>query len=123
VVLYIFQIHGPYSQLNPVKWLANIAGVSLVIGSVLMIKQRLAKKDQVSTYSDWFLIGLALMLGVTGLLTEMTRLGGMAGTSYFLYFLHLMFVWGLFCYVPFSKLAHLVYRTAALTYTEWSQRK
>jgi quinone-modifying oxidoreductase subunit QmoC len=123
VVLYVFQIHGPYSQLNPVKWLANIAGVSLVIGSALMIKNRLAKKDQVSTYADWFLVGLALMLGVTGLLTEMTRLGGMAGTSYFLYFVHLMFVWGLFCYVPFSKLAHLVYRTAALTYTEWSQRK
>jgi quinone-modifying oxidoreductase subunit QmoC len=123
VTLYVFQIHGPYSQLNPVKWLANIAGVSLVIGALLMIRTRLNKKDQISTYADWFLIGLALMLGLTGMLTEMTRLGGMAGTSYFLYFVHLMFVWALFCYVPFSKLAHLVYRTAALTYTEWSQRK
>ncbi|MBU4257815.1 MAG: quinone-interacting membrane-bound oxidoreductase complex subunit QmoC, partial [Proteobacteria bacterium] len=26
VVLYVFQIHGPYSQLNPVKWLANVSG-------------------------------------------------------------------------------------------------
>ena len=57
------------------------------------------------------------------MLTEMTRLGGMAGTSYFLYFVHLMFVWSLFAYVPFSKLAHLVYRTTAMAYAEYAGRK
>jgi quinone-modifying oxidoreductase subunit QmoC len=124
VVLYVFQTHGPYSQMNPVKWLANIAGVSLVIGSSLMIKNRLAKKnDQVSTYQDWFLIGLALALGLSGMLTEMTRLGGMAGISYFLYFLHLVLVWSLFVYVPFTKLAHIVYRTVSMTYAEYGNRK
>lgn len=123
VVLYIFGIHGPYSQLNPVKWLANIAGVSLVIGSALMIKNRLAKTDQVSTYKDWQLIGLALALGLTGMLTEMTRLGGAAGLSYTLYFIHLVFVFALFVYLPFSKLAHLVYRTVAMAYAEYSGRK
>ena len=49
VVLYVFQIHGPYSQLNPVKWLANVAGIALVIGSGLMITTRLTKTDQVTT--------------------------------------------------------------------------
>lgn len=123
--LYVLQIHGPFSQMNPVKWLANIAGVSLVIGSGLMIKNRLAKKtdDQVSTYQDWFLVGLALALGLSGMLTEMTRLGGLAAISYFLYFVHLVFVWSLFFYVPFTKLAHLVYRTTAMTYSEYSNRK
>ena len=121
--LYGLQIHGPYSQLNPVKWLANFAGVSLVIGSLLMIKNRLSKKDEKSSYSDWYLLGLALSLGLTGMLTEMTRLAGMAGVSYFLYFVHLMFVWCLFAYTPFSKLAHLVYRTVAMTYMEYAGRK
>jgi len=121
--LYGLQIHGPYSQLNPVKWLANFAGVSLVIGSILMIKNRLSKKDEKSSYSDWYLLGLAFALGATGMLTEMTRLGGMAGVSYFLYFIHLMFVWCLFAYTPFSKLAHLVYRTVAMTYMEYAGRK
>jgi quinone-modifying oxidoreductase, subunit QmoC len=123
VVLYIFQIHGPYSQLNPVKWLGNVAGISLVIGSLLMIKDRLSKTDQVSSYKDWSLLGLALGLGLTGLLTEMTRLGGLAGLSYLLYFVHLMLVFCLFVYLPYSKLAHLVYRTVALTYAEYSNRK
>jgi quinone-modifying oxidoreductase subunit QmoC len=123
VVLYIFGIHGPYSQLNPVKWLANIAGVALVIGSALMIKNRLSKTDQNSTYKDWSLIGLALALGLTGMLTEMTRLGGAAGLSYTIYFIHLIFVFALFVYLPYSKLAHLVYRTVAMAYAEYSGRK
>jgi quinone-modifying oxidoreductase subunit QmoC len=123
VVLYVFQIHGPYSQLNPVKWLANFSGVALVIGSALMIKNRLSQKDSVSSYKDWSLLGLALGLGLTGMLTEMTRLGGLAGASYALYFIHLIFIFCLFAYLPFSKLAHLVYRTVAMTYAEYANRK
>jgi len=123
VVLYVFQVHGPYSQLNPVKWLANVSGIALVIGSLLMIRNRLAKKDQVSTYTDWYLIGLAFALGLSGMLTEITRLAGAGGLSYFLYFVHLIFVFALFVYTPFSKLAHLVYRTVAMAYEEYSERK
>ncbi len=124
VALYGLQLHGPYSQLNPVKWLGNVAGISLIIGSLLMIKNRLAKKeDQVSSYKDWWLIIWALSLGVTGLLAEMTRLAGVAGLSYFIYFVHLMFVWSLFFFIAYSKLAHLVYRTMALAYNEYIGRK
>jgi len=120
--LYILQWHGPYSQLHPVKWLANLAGTALVIGSILMIKDRLSKTDQVSTYKDWYLIGLVFALGLSGMLTEITRLLNLAGTSYTLYFIHLVFVFCLFAYVPFSKLAHLVYRTIAMAYAEYSER-
>jgi len=121
--LYVLQIHGPYSQLHPVKWLANVAGICLIIGGFLMLKERLTKTDQVSSYKDWYLIGLVLGLGLTGMLTEMTRLAGAAGFSYALYFLHLVFVFNLFAFVPFSKLAHLVYRTVAMTYDEYGNRK
>lgn len=123
VVMYVFQTPGPYSQLNPVKWLANVSGVALIIGSALMIKNRLAKKDSVSAYKDWALLGLALGLGVTGMLTEMTRLGGIAWLTYLLYYIHLIFIFSLFAYLPFSKLAHLVYRTVAMTYAEYANRK
>jgi len=122
VVLYVFQIHGPYSQLNPVKWLANVSGVALVIGSILMIKNRIAKTTQSTTYKDWYLLGLVLGLGLTGMLTEMTRLAGAANLSYFLYFTHLVFVFNLFAFLPFSKLAHIVYRTVAMAYAEYANR-
>jgi quinone-modifying oxidoreductase subunit QmoC len=122
VVLYVFQIHGPYSQLNPVKWLANVSGVALVIGSILMIKNRMAKTTQSTSYKDWYLLGLVLGLGLTGMLTEMTRLAGAANLSYFMYFTHLVFVFNLFAFLPFSKLAHIVYRTVAMAYAEYANR-
>ncbi|PID73499.1 MAG: heterodisulfide reductase [Desulfobacterales bacterium] len=124
VVMYGFGIHGPYQQINPVKWLANIGGVSLVVGASLMIRDRMARSgEQKSCYRDWFIVVLALALGVTGLLTQMTRLGGAAGLSYFLYLLHLCCIWILFACLPFTKFAHIVYRTVAMAYAEYSGRK
>ncbi|MBW2567943.1 MAG: quinone-interacting membrane-bound oxidoreductase complex subunit QmoC [Deltaproteobacteria bacterium] len=122
VVLYVFQIHGPYSQMNPVKWLANVSGVALVIGSALMIKSRMSQTDQVSSYKDWYLLWLVFGLGASGMLTEMTRLANIAGLSYPLYFIHLIFIFNLFMFLPFSKLAHLVYRTVAMAYGEYGNR-
>jgi quinone-modifying oxidoreductase subunit QmoC len=123
VAIYGLQIHGPYSQMNPVKWLGNISGVALIIGSLLMIRSRLSKKDQVSAYKDWWLVGWALALGVTGMGSQVTRLLGLAGISYTVYYIHLMFVWSLFFFIPYSKLAHLVYRTTAMAYNEYIGRK
>jgi quinone-modifying oxidoreductase, subunit QmoC len=123
VAIYGLQIHGPYSQLNPVKWLANISGVALIVGSILMIKTRMRKPDQVSAYKDWLLLGLVLGLGVTGMGAQLTRLAGWAVPSYTIYFMHLILIWFTFAYLPFSKLAHLVYRTVAMTYAEYAGRK
>jgi len=124
IMLYIAKSPGPYSQLNPVKWLANISGVALVIGSALMIKNRLDKKDdQVTSYKDRFILGVVFALGLTGMLTEMARLAHMAYTANFFYFLHLIAIFNLFAFLPFSKMAHLVYRLAAMTYAEYGNRK
>jgi nitrate reductase gamma subunit/ferredoxin len=115
-------LHGPWSQLNPVKWLANIAGVALIVGTGLMIKNRISKKDQTSGYFDWYLIYLAFGLGVTGMGAQLTRLAGWAAVSFTTYYVHLILVWALFAYLPFSKLAHLVYRTVAMAYNEYAGR-
>lgn len=124
IVLDIFKIEGPYRQINPVKWLANVSGVALVIGSGLLIKNRITKKDdQVSMYKDWYLLALVFGVGLTGLLTEMIRLAGNSFFTYFFYFIHLMFVFVLFMSVPFSKFAHIVYRTVVMAYDEYSGRK
>jgi quinone-modifying oxidoreductase subunit QmoC len=120
---WVLHIEGPYSQINPIKWLGNIGGIALIIGSGLMIAKRMAKTDQVSSYKDWYLLGLVMGLGVTGLLTELIRLAGLYPLMGLIYFLHLILVWALFAYTPFSKLAHLVYRTVAMTYQEYSGRK
>ncbi len=124
VLLYIAQMPGPYSQLSPMKWLANISGVALVIGSGLMIKNRLDKKEEQKTYyKDWFILGVVFSLGLTGMLTEMARLAHLASVSYFFYFLHLIAIFNLFAFLPFSKMAHFVYRLTAMAYAEYGNRK
>ena len=115
-------IHGPWSQLNPIKWLANISGVALIVGTVLLIKSRASKKDQKSDYWDWYLVYLAFGLGVTGLGTELTRLAGWAFICYLIYYIHLMLVFSMIAYLPFSKMAHIVYRTVAMAYNEYAGR-
>ena len=120
---WVLHIEGPYSQFNPVKWLGNASGVALVIGSLLLIKNRLGKEDQITSYWDWQLLALVCGLGITGMGTEMARLAGMANLTYAIYFLHLVLIWCLFAYTPFSKLAHLVYRTVAMVYMEYAGRK
>jgi quinone-modifying oxidoreductase subunit QmoC len=123
-MLYLGNLPGPYSQLNPIKWLANIAGVALVIGSGLMIKNRLDRKDEQKTaYKDWFILCVVFGLGLTGMLTEMTRLAHMEYITYFMYYLHLISIFLLFAFLPFSKMAHLVYRLAAMSYAEYGNRK
>ena len=119
---WILHIEGPYSQINPVKWLGNVAGVALIVGSLLLIKSRLNQTDSNSSYWDWYLVGLVLALGLTGMGTQVLRLGGMYDLSAVIYFLHLIAIWMLFAYTPFSKLGHLVYRTVAMAYAEYSGR-
>ena len=123
-LLYLGNLPGPYTFVNPIKWLANIAGPALVIGSGLMIKNRLDKKDdQITFYKDWFILGVVFALGLTGMLTEMARIAHMEYISYFFYYLHLIAIFELFAFLPFSKMAHLVYRLTAMAYAEYGNRK
>ena len=124
IMLYVGGVPGPYSQLNPIKWLANIAGPALVIGSGVMIKNRFDKKDEeITSYKDWFILVVVFTLGLTGMLTEMARLAHLEFISYFFYYLHLIAIFELFAFLPFSKMAHLVYRLTAMTYAEYGNRK
>ncbi|MBL0712599.1 MAG: quinone-interacting membrane-bound oxidoreductase complex subunit QmoC [Desulfosarcina sp.] len=119
---WVLHIEGPYAQINPVKWLGNIAGIALIVGALLLIKNRLTKSDSVSTYWDWYLVGLVVTLGVTGMGTQLLRLGGLYNLMAIVYYLHLISIWCLFAYTPFSKLGHIVYRTVAMAYAEYSGR-
>lgn len=116
--LYAFNSHAPYSQLNPVKILANVSGLALIYGSVMLILERLRDRDAKNSYPDWYLPGLALALGVSGMGVQLIRLFHIPVLAYPLYFVHLILAFNLVAFLPFSKLAHLVYRTVAMTFEE-----
>jgi len=126
VALYIMKIPGPYAFFNPVKILALVSGIALLVGSLLMISNRLKDRGPnvgKGSWFDWSLIIVVLGLAVTGLLSWFTRLAHLPGIAYPMYFTHLVFVFCLFAYLPFSKLAHLVYRTLAMAYSRYSERE
>jgi quinone-modifying oxidoreductase subunit QmoC len=126
VALYILQVPGPYPMVNPVKILANVSGIALLVGAILMISNRLKDRGPnigKGSYFDWSLIVLVLGLAATGLLSQYTRLVHLPIIAYPMYFVHLVLVFCLFAYLPFSKLAHLVYRTLAMAYSRYSERE
>lgn len=121
VLLYAFGIKTPLPLSNPVKILANLSALLLFVGLTLVIYNRLTNKDaSKGTYFDWNLILAIYAVTISGILTEGARLVNIAALAYPLYFVHLVFVFYLIAYLPYSKLAHLFYRTAAMVYEKYS---
>ena len=108
----------PYSFANPIKLFALAVGIALLVGIILVITNRLKPKDAESTisYLDWSLIIAVLATVSTGLLTWIGRVGNLGTVAYVIYFLHLVSVFYIIAYLPYSKLAHLFYRTVAMGY-------
>lgn len=125
-VLGIFypSLHGPISMMNPVKLLANVAAIALIFGIGVLWSNRSAAESETGatpTFYDWFLIYEIMAVGVTGLGAEIGRLLGVPALAYFLYYLHLVAVLMLFLYMPYTKFAHMVYRTFAMAFEKYRE--
>jgi quinone-modifying oxidoreductase subunit QmoC len=114
----------PFSFWNPWKMLANLGGAALVVGCLLMIRDRLTNSEQigVGTYFDWALISKLLLVAITGFITELLHYLRLEPHRHIAYFVHLVFVFAVLIYLPYSKLAHLVYRGTAMVFAEHSGR-
>jgi quinone-modifying oxidoreductase subunit QmoC len=114
----------PFSFWSPWKLLANVGGAAVFFGSVLMIRQRLRNKDNAggSTFFDWALVWTLFAVVVSGFATEALHYLRMAPHRHVVYFIHLVFVFALLIYLPYSKLAHLLYRTTVMIFAEYYGR-
>ena len=125
----------PFGLLNPWKILANVGCIILIAGCVMAIRNRMGTRQDssASTSFDWIFVWLLLAVAVTGLATEILRFvaepadGPIQHTplqygAYAVYFVHLVFVFDLLVCLPYSKFAHVLYRTVALVYAEHSGR-
>jgi quinone-modifying oxidoreductase subunit QmoC len=115
---------SPYPLTDPVKILANVSAAALLIGIYLVIKNRLnnAEKAGKGGYYDWLFIYLVFAIAISGILAELLRLANIAVLAYPTYFIHLVVVFFLFIYAPFSKMAHMVYRATAMIFAKHSER-
>lgn len=104
---------------DPVKIVGNAGAVLLVLGSIWIIYERISKRNEIGSmpYSDWFFVTMLFLVSISGLSLEALRfLQSVA--AYPMYLLHLIFVFNLLIYAPYSKFAHLIYRGMTYVYVE-----
>lgn len=114
----------PLKLTNPFKIAGNIASIMLFTGLGIMIYKRFKRAPgfEKSGYSDWLLLISMFLLTLSGSLVQFLRFSNWNG-AYYLYFFHLVCVWFVIIYLPYTKFGHLIYRTLAMTYARSAGRK
>lgn len=115
----------PLDLTHPVKLLGNAGALLAFVGASIIFKRRVfgdAKQVGTTGYYDSF-FGLVIFWTVTtGILSQIFRLMEIATLAFGVYYVHLVCVFALLVYAPYSKFSHMFYRFMALTYSNAAQR-
>jgi quinone-modifying oxidoreductase, subunit QmoC len=116
---------SPYPWYDPMKILGAVSGLILFVGILQVITNRRnnAEKAGPGSYFDWAFIGIIFAIVTSGILAYALRMLDITVLAYPVYFIHLVVVFFLFAYAPYSKMAHMVYRTTALAFAKYSGRE
>jgi quinone-modifying oxidoreductase subunit QmoC len=112
-------MHTPLAVTHPLKVFANAAAIGIGAGGLLLLIARAgnAERRAHSTYFDWLFLLTLIGVAVTGVSAELLRLGQVVPLMFAVYWVHLVLVFSLFLYAPYTKFAHLAYRTVAIAAT------
>jgi quinone-modifying oxidoreductase, subunit QmoC len=115
----------PLGFLNPWKIMANLAGLAVLIGATLMSVERWRRPQTAGSgsYSDWALLGFLILIVLTGFGSELLHYASLDSLRYAVYAAHLVTVLAFLWMLPYSKLAHVVFRTVAMVYAERTGRR
>jgi nitrate reductase gamma subunit/ferredoxin len=120
---YFFKTPGSYEPIwSPVRLLGTIAGAFLVYGVTVAVVQRLRKQDKYSSHSllsDWLFLALLWGIGVTGFFLELADYATLSSWVGVVFLIHIALAMELILLLPFTKLAHIVYRPLAIWFTEF----
>lgn len=121
LVIYMYGLHTyPLPLDHWVKWLGNFSAIALVVGGILLYVNRLHTGDKLvgnTTPSDRFFLYVVIGVILTGVLTEVLRFVAVSPVvACAIYVLHLSIVLTLFLSLPYSKFAHILYRTLAMAH-------
>jgi len=104
-------VHTPLRMTSALKIFANLVALAALAGAVLLLVRRAGKAG--STYFDWFFLATLAGVVVTGIASEILRLVE-TNAMYGVYFVHLVLIFSLLLYAPYSKFAHIAYRAVAM---------
>jgi quinone-modifying oxidoreductase subunit QmoC len=110
-IISVLFFEYPIPLWNPIKIVGNLASIMLFIGlTSLIIIRIVSRKRTNSTYFDWvFLISFYLLV-ISGILLEIFRFADLK-SGYYIYYFHLVMVWFIIIYAPYTKFAHVIYRS------------
>ncbi len=122
--LFLHSWHGPMVLWDPFKIMANVSAIALLFGVYVLWSNRAKSEGEGKTsrtFYDWFLLWEIAAVGITGLGSELLRWLGVPSLGYIVYFMHLVAVMMLFLYLPYTKLAHIAYRTTAMAFEKYRE--
>jgi len=103
---------------HPVRLLGTVAGAAMVYGTTLLAWKRIRRADRTmseSRFPDWLLLALLWLTGVSGFGIELALYLPHPPTwGYWVFLLHLAVAIELVLLLPFTKLAHAIYRPVGL---------
>lgn len=110
----------PLDLPHPIKIIGALGGIGLLVGSIMLISRRWANRDEVGAngYTDYLFLYIIFFTGLTGMLAWLLRYPGIPMLAYANYFAHLVFVYFLLWYMPYSKFAHMIYRSLAIIHSK-----
>lgn len=103
---------------DPVKIIGNFGALMLLVGSVWAIVARLGdEKIGYGSYFDWLFLSTIFAVGISGVLIEVLRYSGSI-LAYYAYLGHLVLVFALIAYAPYTKFGHLIFRSLAYVWAK-----
>jgi len=125
--LPFIKLQTPLPLGHPIKLLGNAGAIAISIGLVLVIARRTSAAQVVSwgrnAYQDVLFLCVITLVVLTGILSEVFRLATFHDGAAAAYYLHLVFIFFLLFYAPFSKFAHVFYHATALVWAHYVGRK
>jgi quinone-modifying oxidoreductase subunit QmoC len=117
--------HSPIDLPNLIKIIGTVSGLMILIGLGIIFVRRANNSDQVGAngYSDKLFLYILGIVALTGVILQFLRMAGLAPVAYITYYIHLVVVFFLLWYAPYSKFAHMFYRTLAIIYAKSIERE
>ena len=106
------------------SFLGHLSGIALFVGWRMLLYRRWTNRDEVGAngYADHLFLYVMFLTGLSGMLAWVTRRSGVARFAYVNYFIHIVCVYFLLWYMPYSKFAHMFYRALAIVHARCNGR-